>query len=185
MTIHKYQCSWDMACDRCNCFFHFGLYLSLLPSPTPHLLPSPTAPKMKISKKWKKTPGDIIILRKCIKIMIICFTVPEIWWVMDVIAIFHFRLFFALLPPNSLKNENFKQKKKKWKKTGDIIILNSNLSSPRALSPNTWKKPENFWKSIPKNKIKVKKKSNCGKLQQFTQIWHLPTIFHSISKYHV
>ena len=32
------------------------------------------------------------------KIMIICYTVPEIWCVMDVIVIFHFGLFFALLP---------------------------------------------------------------------------------------
>ena len=33
------------------------------------------------------------------KIMIICHTVPEIWHVMDVIVIFHFGLFFALLTP--------------------------------------------------------------------------------------
>ena len=32
------------------------------------------------------------------KIMIICYTVPEIWHVTDVIVIFHFGLFFVLLP---------------------------------------------------------------------------------------
>ena len=32
------------------------------------------------------------------KIMIIWYTVPEIWCVTDVIVIFHFELFFALLP---------------------------------------------------------------------------------------
>ena len=131
--------------------------------------PPPPSALPNSPKNEKKTPGDIIILHKCIKIMIICFTVPEILWVMDVIAIFHFRLFFALLPPNSLKNENFKKKKKKkkWKKRLEISSfyicvakINSNLSSPKALSPNTWKKPENFWKSIPKKEIKVKKKSN-------------------------
>ena len=61
--------------------------------------------------------------------MTICYTVPGIWhmadviifhfglWcVADVIVIFHFGLFFALLP----KNQNFK----KMKKTpGDIMIL--------------------------------------------------------------
>ena len=53
--------------------------------------------------------------------MIICNTVPEIWRVIDVIAIFHFGLFFALSPPNRPKNENFK----KMKNTSeDIIILN-------------------------------------------------------------
>ena len=31
--------------------------------------------------------------------MIIGYTVPEVWRVTDVIAIFHFGLFFALLPP--------------------------------------------------------------------------------------
>ena len=40
------------------------------------------------------------------KIMIICYTVPEIWSVTGVIVIFHFRPFFAILPPNSLKNQN-------------------------------------------------------------------------------
>ena len=52
--------------------------------------------------------------------MIIGYTVPEIWYVADVIVIFHFGLFFALLPPNSSKNINFV----KMKKTpGNIIIL--------------------------------------------------------------
>ena len=52
--------------------------------------------------------------------MIICCIVPEIWHMTDVIVIFHFGLFFALLPPNSPKNQNFT----KMKKTpGDIIIL--------------------------------------------------------------
>ena len=38
----------------------------------------------------------------------------------DVIVIFHFELFFALLPPNSPKNEKFKKMKKM---PGDVIIL--------------------------------------------------------------
>ena len=44
--------------------------------------------------------------------MITGYTVPEIWCVMDVTAIFHFGLFFTLLPPNSPKNENFEKNKK-------------------------------------------------------------------------
>ena len=58
------------------------------------------------------------------KIMIICYAVLEIWRVKDAIVLFHFGLFFALLPqpppPNSPKNKNFK---KMMKTTGDIIIL--------------------------------------------------------------
>ena len=52
--------------------------------------------------------------------MMICYTVPEIWRITDLIVIFHFGIFFALLPPNSPQNQNLK----KMKKTpGDIIIL--------------------------------------------------------------
>ena len=41
------------------------------------------------------------------------------WRVMDVIAIFHFQLWFSLLPPNDSKNEKFKtMKKRPW----DIIL---------------------------------------------------------------
>ena len=51
--------------------------------------------------------------------MIICYTSPEIWCEMDII-IFHFGPFFALLPPTSPKNQNFK---KILKISGDVIIL--------------------------------------------------------------
>ena len=68
----------------------------------------------------KKTPRDIIILHVYNKNydQVIC-TVPEIWCVMDVI-IFHFGPLFALLPPNSPKNQNLGKMKKN---PGDIIIL--------------------------------------------------------------
>ena len=42
----------------------------------------------------------------------ICYTAPEIWCATDVIFIFHFGLFFTLLPIKSLKNENVKKMKK-------------------------------------------------------------------------
>ena len=58
--------------------------------------------------------------------MIICYTVPKIWLVMDVI-VFHFGTFFALLPPPKIKTSNINQQPKKSKlkkKTPkDIIIL--------------------------------------------------------------
>ena len=51
--------------------------------------------------------------------MIICFIVPETWHMTDVI-IFHFGLFFVLLPPlQPPKNENFK----KMKKMPEDIVL--------------------------------------------------------------
>ena len=45
---------------------------------------------------------------------------PDIWCGTDVIVISHFGLFFALLPPNSPKYQNFEKIKKM---PGDIIIL--------------------------------------------------------------
>ena len=45
--------------------------------------------------------------------MIICYTVPEIWHMTDVIVNFHFGLFLPFYPTNSPKNENFKKKNEK------------------------------------------------------------------------
>ena len=67
-------------------------------------------PKNQNFENMKKMPGDIIILHKCTKIMIICYTVPEIWRVTDVIVIFHFGLFFALLQS---KKSQFQKNEKK------------------------------------------------------------------------
>ena len=81
---HMVYCSWDMACDKCNCYFSFCTIFCPF---TPNL---PEKWKLKEKKKMKRTPGYIII---------ICNTVPEIWHMTDVITIVHFRLIFALLPP--------------------------------------------------------------------------------------
>ena len=73
-----------------------------------------TVKKNKVSKKekWKKHHEISSFYTIVPKIMITGYTVPEIWCVMDVTAIFHFGLFFTLLPPNSPKNENFEKNKK-------------------------------------------------------------------------
>ena len=42
---------------------------------------------------------DISFYTSVPKSMIMCYTVPEIWHVLDVIIIFHFGQFLALLPP--------------------------------------------------------------------------------------
>ena len=51
------NCPWYMAHDACNCCFSFCTIFSPF---TPL-----TAQKNKISKKWKKIPGDTIILHMC------------------------------------------------------------------------------------------------------------------------
>ena len=79
--------SWDMVCDRCNCYFSFWAIIF-----TPL-----SAQKVKILKKWKKCMDISSFYIGVPKIMIRWCTVPEIWCVTDVIVISHFGLFFALL----------------------------------------------------------------------------------------
>ena len=68
-----------------------------------HFLPlDPPNPKNQNFKKIKKTPGDIIILH-------LCTTNDDIWCMAP--SRQNFGLFFALLPPNILNNQNIK----KWK----------------------------------------------------------------------
>ena len=101
---------------KSDCFLRYGatdrqsFFLILdhfLPFYQPHR-PTPcnptTSQKSKILKKWE-TPGGIIILYKCTKIMIICYTVPKIWRVTDVIVIFYFWLFLGA-PPKNISNPN-------------------------------------------------------------------------------
>ena len=51
--------SWDMVCDRCNSYFSFWAIICPF---TPL-----AAQKMKIFKKMKEKPGNIIILHMCTK----------------------------------------------------------------------------------------------------------------------
>ena len=60
-------CSWDMACDRCNCYFSFwAIFCPFYPI---------TVQKMKISKKLKKCLKISSFYTSAPKIMIICYTV--------------------------------------------------------------------------------------------------------------
>ena len=87
---HMMYGSWDMKHGRQN-------FLSLRTSFCPF---TPlTTWKIKIFKNWKKYLEISSFYTNAPKIMIISYTVPEIWLVMVVIVIFHFGLFFALLPP--------------------------------------------------------------------------------------
>ena len=90
---------------------------------------------LSFSKFWKngkKNPADIIILHKwkkiqqissfytsVPKIMIKCYSSPQVWHVTDVI-IFYFWPFFVLLYVKTLRNKNLKKMKKKTPR--DIII---------------------------------------------------------------
>ena len=82
-----------MTQNKCNrCFPFWAIFCPFTPL---------TAQKIKFQKNEKKGL-EIPSFYTCVpKIMIICYTVPEIWHVTDVIIIFNFRPFFAILPTNS------------------------------------------------------------------------------------
>ena len=70
---HMLCSSWDMACDRCNCYFPFWTifcHFTLL-----------TAQKIKIIKKEKKSLEISSFYISAPKIMVRWCTVPEIWWI--------------------------------------------------------------------------------------------------------
>ena len=97
--------SWDMKPDRQN----FSVLLG-------HLLPFyPTNnPKNQNFEKMKKKTLEVSSCYTCEpKIMIIFYTFPEIWSMTDVIFIFHFGIFFAILPPYQPKKSKFKKIKKR------------------------------------------------------------------------
>ena len=90
--------------------FHFGQFFTLL---TTNSLKNQNFKKM---KKSLEISSFYILVPE---IMIISYTVPEIWHMTDVIVIFHFGLFFALLPLMAQKIKTSRLKKM----PGDIIIL--------------------------------------------------------------
>ena len=76
--VHMLYCSLDMACNECNRY---------------------NPKNQNFKKKFKKIRPEISSFDKSLpKIMTICYTVSEIWYVMDVI-ILHFGPFFVILPP--------------------------------------------------------------------------------------
>ena len=105
IILHMYRI-WYSVCQIWSMteiiFCHFG------PSFLDHFLPFYPANNLKNQnfEKMKKLLEILSFYTSVTKIMIICYTVPDTRYVTDVIFIFHFGLFFALFPPNGLKNQN-------------------------------------------------------------------------------
>ena len=100
-------------------------------------------------EKWKKCLEISSFYTSVPKIMILCHTVPEIWHVTDVICIFHFKLFFALLPPAPLPPPPQQSKKTKFHKmkktTGDIIILDMWTKNYDHMMYSSWDMVSKRW----------------------------------------
>ena len=128
-----------------------------------------TAQKIKISKKRKQYLEISSFNTSVPKIMIIWFTVPEIWWVTDVIVIFHCAIFCPftpppLPPPDSPKNENFKTMKKM---PGDIIILQKFTKNHYHMLHSSWDRTHDTH-ILPLNCKKKKKKNRKNEKNSWT-----------------
>ena len=93
---HVMYGSWDTKHDKMNSC-HFGQYFAHLP---------PKNPKNQNFEKMKKSL-EILSFYTSVPKFRIYYTVPEIWHLTDVTVIFHFGLFFALLPPKQPKKWKF------------------------------------------------------------------------------
>ena len=72
---HIPDCSWEMVCDTCNCYFSFwAIFCTFTPL---------AARKIKILKKWKKHLKIPSFYIRAPKIMIRWRTVPDIWCATD------------------------------------------------------------------------------------------------------
>ena len=103
---HMMYDSWDMEHDRHNFLSFCTIFCPFTSTPSPTL----TTQRIKILKKWKKTPGDIIILQKC--------TINDnhlIYgsWDMKCTRQTFFAIMGHFLSFYSANNENLKKKKKK------------------------------------------------------------------------
>ena len=100
--------SWDMVCDRCNCYFSFWA-ITFTPL---------SAQKVKILKKWKKCMDISSFYIGVPKIMIRWCTVPEIWCMMDGQKKWHIEVG---APPNN-KFNNIKIIKRMYYQTKNFDV---------------------------------------------------------------
>ena len=115
-TLSFYTCLPQMLIIWCtvpetwsttNYFVILGYFLPFQPTNNPK--------NQNFEKMTKSTRKTSSLYTSVPKIIIISYTLPEIWLVADVIFILHFELFFALLPPYQLQKSNLKKMKKKKK----------------------------------------------------------------------
>ena len=90
---HMMYGSWDIGCDRQNFLSFWTIFCPFTPL---------KSWKIEILKIWKKHLEILSFYASVPKIMIICYSVPEIWRVTDV-TIFHFGLFSTFTPLTAWK----------------------------------------------------------------------------------
>ena len=166
-TVPEIWCVTDVV------IFHFGQFFTLLTT---------NSPKNQNFKKMKKSLEISSFYILVSEIMIISYTVPEIWHMTDVIVIFHFGLFFALLPLMAQKIKTSRLKKM----PGDIIILHKctkihdhMLYCSWHMVCETWNCHFSFWAifcpftllTAPKILISKNKWKNTRRYHHLTQMY--------------
>ena len=116
--------------------------------------------KIKILRKWKKCLEISSFYTNVPKIMMICYTVPEIWCMMDVSLVFYFGLFLALSPPN-----NQIKILQKWKKQLEISSFYTCV--PKIMI--TWCTVPEIWCVTDGQMKKVKYRGGCSTQKRSTK----------------
>ena len=122
---HMLHWSWDMACDRYNCYFSFGA------------ISCPFTVWKKKFKKWRKQL-EISFYKSVLKILIIGYTFPEIWHVTNVILIFHFELFFFPFTTLTAQKIKFSIKWKKQLETSSFYTCVLKIMIKWCMVPEIW-----------------------------------------------
>ena len=97
-----------------------------------------TAQKIKILKQWKKHLEISSFYISVPKIMIICYSVSEIWRVTDVIVIFHLGLIFCPFTPLTAQKIKILKKWKKHLEISSFYIRLSKIMIRWCMVPDIW-----------------------------------------------
>ena len=120
----------DMECNRQNVLSFWTVFCPFAP-PSPPLPLTPTSQKIKILKNWKKHLEQSSFYTSAPKIMTICYSVPSIWHVKNLIVIFilgYFLLFYLFNSPKNQNLEKVKKTKKPWRYHYFIIMYQKSWS---------------------------------------------------------
>ena len=127
---HVMYGSWDMECSGQNFFSLLTVFCSFTKKKK--------SKKLKILKKWKNRLKISSLYTNVSKVMIICYTVPVILCVTDVILIFYFELFLPFHPPNNPKNQKFRKMKRKQLDISSIYTCVPKINIIWCTVPKIW-----------------------------------------------
>ena len=137
-----------MARDGCN---YFSFWAILCPF-------TPLTAKNRIFWKMKKLLEISSFYTSVLKIMITCYTVPQITCMMGVIVIFHFGLFqkknYPIYPFILITALKIKIKKKKKITPGDIIILHMCTENDYQMMYDSWDMVHDGWMDRQMDRLK-------------------------------